>query len=36
MMQFMLDSDTLSQKELDELQSMIQKKRRQSKSPAKE
>ncbi len=36
MMQFMLESDTLSQKELDELQSMIQRKRRQNKSRAKE
>ena len=35
MMQFMLDSDTLSQKELDELQSMIQKKRRQKQTRAK-
>jgi BlaI family penicillinase repressor len=35
MMQFMLDSDALSQKELDELQGMIQKKRRQGKSPAR-
>jgi len=35
MMQFMLESDTLSQKELDELQGMIQKKRRQSKPRAK-
>ncbi len=31
MMQFMLDSNALSQKELDELQSMIQKKQRQNK-----
>jgi len=31
MMQFLLESDTLSQKELDALQDMIQKKRRQSK-----
>jgi len=30
MMQFMLDSDTLSPRELEELQSMIQKKRRQN------
>jgi len=36
MMQFMLDSDALSQQELDKLQSMLQKKRRQSKTPAKE
>jgi BlaI family penicillinase repressor len=36
MMQFMLESDALSQKELDELQSMIQKKRRQNKPRAKE
>jgi len=36
MMQFMLDSDALSQPELDKLQSMLQKKRRQGKSPAKE
>ena len=35
MMQFMLDSDALSQKELDDLQSMIQKKRRQGKPRAK-
>jgi BlaI family penicillinase repressor len=35
MMQFMLESDALSQKELDELQSMIQKKRRQNKPRAK-
>jgi predicted transcriptional regulator len=35
MMQFMLESDTLSQEELDELQAMIQKKRRQSKSRTK-
>ncbi len=35
MMQFMLDSDTLSRQELDELQTMIQKKRRQSKSRTK-
>ena len=35
MMQFMLESDTLSQKELDELQGMIQKKRRQNKPRAK-
>ncbi len=35
MMQFMLESDTLSQKELDELQDMIQKKRRQNKPRAK-
>jgi BlaI family transcriptional regulator, penicillinase repressor len=36
MMQFMLDSDALSQTELDKLQSMLQKKRRQSKAPARE
>jgi BlaI family penicillinase repressor len=36
MMQFMLESDALSQKELDELQSMIQKKRRQNKPRVKE
>jgi len=36
MMQFMLESDTLSQKELEELQSMIQRKRRQNKARAKE
>ncbi len=35
MMQFMLESDTLSQKELNELQDMIQKKRRQNKPRAK-
>jgi BlaI family penicillinase repressor len=35
MMQFMLESDTLSQKELDELQGMIQKKRRQNKPRTK-
>ncbi len=35
MMQFMLESDTLSQKELGELQEMIQKKRRQNKPRAK-
>ena len=35
MMQFMLESDTLSQKELDELQGMIQKKRRQNRPRAK-
>ncbi len=32
MMQFMLESDALSQMELDELQDMIQKKRRHSKA----
>jgi hypothetical protein len=31
MMQFMLESNTLSQKELNGLQDMIQKKRRQNK-----
>lgn len=31
MMQFMLDSDTLSRKELDDLESLIRKKRRDSK-----
>ena len=31
MMQFMLDSDALSQSEIDELQTMIKRKRRQSK-----
>ena len=36
MMQFMLDSDTLSQNEIDELQTMIKRKRRQGKTPAKE
>jgi BlaI family penicillinase repressor len=36
MMQFMLESDALSQQELDQLQSMIQKKRRRNKSRAKE
>jgi BlaI family penicillinase repressor len=36
MMQFMLESDALSQKELDELQGMIQKKRRRNKSHAQE
>lgn len=35
LMQFMLDSDALSQQELEELQTMIQKKRRQSKSRTK-
>ena len=35
MMQFMLESDTLSRKELDALQDMIQKKRRQNKPRAK-
>ena len=35
MMQFMLESDALSRKELDELQNMIQKKRRQNRSRAK-
>ena len=35
MMQFMVDSDALSQRELDELQGMIQKKRRQNKPRAK-
>jgi len=35
MMQFMLESDTLSPKELHELQDMIQKKRRQNKPRAK-
>ena len=35
MMQFMLESDTLSQKELNEIQDMIQKKRRQNKPRAK-
>ena len=35
MMQFMLESDTLSQKELGALQDMIQKKRRQTKPLAK-
>ncbi len=35
MMQFMLESDTLSQKELSELQDMIQKKRRQNKPRTK-
>jgi BlaI family penicillinase repressor len=35
MMQFMLESDALSQKELGELQDMIQKKRRQTKQRAK-
>ena len=32
MMQFLLDSDTLSQKELDELESMIRERRRQKES----
>ena len=36
MMQFMLDSNALSQPELDKLQSMIQKKRRQGKTPTRE
>jgi len=35
MMQFMLESDTLSQKELNDLQDMIQKKRRQNKPRVK-
>jgi BlaI family penicillinase repressor len=35
MMQFMLDSDSLSRAELDELQGMIQKKRRQNKPRTK-
>ncbi len=35
MMQFMLESDTLSPKELNELQDMIQKKRRQNRPRAK-
>jgi BlaI family penicillinase repressor len=35
MMQFMLDSDALSQQELDKLQGMIQKKRRQNKPRVK-
>lgn len=35
LMQFMLDSDTLSHRELEELQNMIQKKRRQTKPRAK-
>jgi len=35
MMQFMLDSDALSQKELGELQNMVQKKRRQNKPRTK-
>ncbi len=35
MMQFMLESDTLSQKELDELRGMIRKKRRQNKPRAR-
>jgi len=35
MMQFMLEGDALSHKELDELQDMIQKKRRQTKPRAK-
>ena len=35
MMQFMLESDTLSPKELDELQDIIQKKRRQNKPRVK-
>jgi BlaI family penicillinase repressor len=36
MMQFMLESDALSQEELQELQGMIQKKRRQNKAHAQE
>jgi len=36
MMQFMLESDTLSQNELDELQAIIKRKRRQGKREAKE
>jgi len=36
LMQFMLESDALSQQELEELQSLIQKKRRQNKARAKE
>jgi BlaI family penicillinase repressor len=35
LMQFMLESDTLSPQELDELQGMIQKKRRQNKTHAR-
>ena len=35
MMQFMLDSDTLSQEEIGELQAMIRKKRRRDKRKAK-
>jgi BlaI family penicillinase repressor len=35
LMQFMLDSDTLSHQELEELQDMIQKKRRQAKPRTK-
>jgi len=35
MMQFMLDSDTLSQKELNDLESLIRKKRRSSKTEEK-
>ena len=36
MMQFMLESDTLSQKELTQLESMIRKKRRRRKASSKE
>ena len=36
MMQFMLDSDALSPQELEDLQSLVQKKRRQKKTRAKE
>jgi BlaI family transcriptional regulator, penicillinase repressor len=36
MMQFMLESDTLSRSELDELEAILQKKRRQGKKEAKE
>ena len=36
MMQFMLDSDALSPQEIEKLQSMIQKKRRQGKTHTKE
>ncbi len=36
LMQFMLESDTLSQQELNELQTLIRRKRRQNKSRAKE
>ena len=36
LMQFLLDSDTLSPRELDELQAMLQKRRRQGKREARE
>jgi len=36
LMQFLLDSDTLSPRELDELQTMLQKRRRQGRKEARE